>query len=400
MEIIINPRFESKGLSYAEHQFNQIYLSRLEQIKPRIDLPPPVASKINEIIDNQLCSIAVLIFKELATRTNILDDYRELGGDSSHDPPLERSPEDKIYGEDASGRIQLLGIDPDQFETGTVIGFTGTLNHTNFTVTDIIFPSPLPLYVPPIGADPPIGTVALISNLEINSFELGYYHNTLSQMLKKCDAAVFLGNNFEIKTHEKEGETLSFQTRMQLIEQLPVNKLNSFISVVGIPIIVLPGVNDPVSLRLPQQSYHPYLLSTKNALLTTNPAEFTLNGVNFVATAGDQIIDMMRTTNLINEDNENSAAEYLLRWHHLAPNAPDHIPCIPLPEDKMVLEYAPQVFVYGQALEFQFSHFQNETNIIGVPSFKDTHSFVVYDLDNQTAQLVECTAASNDDEDE
>ena len=87
---------------------------------------------------------------------------------------------------------------------------------------------------------------------------------------------------------------------------------------------LMPGETDPASTFWPQQpmikSMFP-LASTGGGLsLTTNPHSFTVDGVRFTVTSGQNIADIMRYTSI---DDPLEAMETTLKLRHLAPTAPD-----------------------------------------------------------------------------
>jgi len=161
----------------------------------------------------------------------------------------------------------------------------------------------------------------------------------------------------------------------------------------------MPGAGDPVSFLFPQQPLHPCMLphsSRFNTLgLCTNPHSLSVGGVCFLGHSGQPVKDILMQTMAVSvgrTEPEGSAvsmdisgggsdsssdtvgkAETLsigsgvdreidrelevlcstLRWAHLAPTAPDSLPCFPLSEtdpDPFVIDSAPHVLFAGNIL--------------------------------------------------
>ena len=168
---------------------------------------------------------------------------------------------------------------------------------------------------------------------------------------------------------------------------MPITKLNGFLNTSrnksNGKTILMPGSNDPCTIRLPQLPYHRCLVNQENVELVTNPASITYQGVNFLCGSGESPVDVSKTTNLSFHD----AQKALLHWGHYAPTAPDHLPCVPLEQkDLMVIEEMPNVFVCGLADEFQVSQVK-ETIVVSVPSFIKTKSAVLFNMETREFTL-------------
>ncbi|CAI5499537.1 unnamed protein product [Closterium sp. Naga37s-1] len=80
----------------------------------------------------------------------------------------------------------------------------------------------------------------------------------------------------------------------------PVKALDTFLSELSasVPVDIMPGACDPANYSLPQQPLHPCLLPQASrrasVVRATNPHHFTLGGVRFLGTAGQNIQDMRR----------------------------------------------------------------------------------------------------------
>ena len=361
---------------HPSDEFHHVYNRRIEQIAPSIieGLPKPVVSHINQIGSNENCSFVAVVYKKLAQRTNILDSYRLLGGDSQ-EVVLQSSDTDKLYAEDSTGRIQLCDIDALGIPTGVVLGLHGFVaeSRMKFHVISV--------HLPTINPPPPIGacentTICFVSNLAVNAEDCDMKAlRNFAMAVKQCGLVVVLGNSFAPNRVHGEDEMMSFQARMQSAKW-PIQKLESFLATLRVTTVLLPGVNDPCSERLPQMPYHRCLLKSTSIVLATNPAEFGFGGRRFLCGAGESPADLTKVTNLSFHD----AQKRLLDWCHYAPTCPEDIPGVALTKkDLLVLDQLPNVFVCGLADEFKASD-HNGVTVISVPSFASTKSAVFYDL--------------------
>ncbi|OHT01492.1 hypothetical protein TRFO_31681 [Tritrichomonas foetus] len=369
--------------SFYANQFYSIYQRRLEQITPMIEpkLPKPIVKHFNELTAGQRCSIVGVVYKDLATRRDVLQDYKEIGADSQAEE-LAFSEDDKIYLEDTTGRLSLRDIDPKMFPTGVVLGLYGYSQNTKFHVISVHEPSlppspPLPLI--------PGKTIMFISELACNSPKISSSVANLAKELKKSQVSlvVLLGNNFDTPEGPNPDDMVSFEVKMQLQQNMPIQRLKSFLGMASSKTIIMPGVNDPAAIRLPQLPYHRCLISNDSVELATNPVSFSFEGVKFLCGSGESPVDIGKTTNL----SFHEAQESLLRWCHYAPTAPDHLPCVPVDKkDPLVITEMPNVFVCGLADRFEVSKFEETVNI-SVPSFLNTQSAVLFDMETGEASL-------------
>ena len=84
------------GPGNFENQYNGIYNKRLEQLSPLIEplIPQPYCT-INSIIQGKNCSLIGVTYKELFSRPNILNEYKELTG-NPNPQKLEATEKDKL----------------------------------------------------------------------------------------------------------------------------------------------------------------------------------------------------------------------------------------------------------------------------------------------------------------
>ncbi|EAY02817.1 hypothetical protein TVAG_292850 [Trichomonas vaginalis G3] len=379
-------RFHTKS-NYTNRQFFNIYQDRLKQLRPLIEsqVEGVLCKQLNQMEPDKPCTIIGVLYKNLSSRQNILDEYKDIGYESQAPEELTQSDKDTLFLEDESGRVQLVGLQNNEFVTGIVIGVQGVPSASTFEVTKVIYPQ----YNPPKKVDVKEShTIYFISDLAINHDKLTKHHMALAKTLNGADLVVYLGNNFLQVEQPDPEEMISFNERLKAMKPLPINKLESFFTVTkSKKIVVIPGQNDPCTNSLPQQPYHPVLLSSKKFVLASNPSKFTADGLLFLCDAGESPRDIMKTTRYTFSDAQFS----ILQWHHIAPTAPDQLPAVPVIEkDVLVMEDTPNVLVCGLAPEFEQNDY-NDVKLISVPSFKDTQTIVAYDTKTNEAKPIQIT---------
>ena len=77
-----------------------------------------------------------------------------------------------------------------------------------------------------------------------------------------------------------------------------------------------------------------------------------------------------------------------LKWHHLAPTAPDTLNCYPhFEQDPFIMEKAPNLYFSGNMATFESSLAETGTRMVCVPEFASTKSVVLVDL---SSPVLEC----------
>lgn len=137
-----------------------------------------------------------------------------------------------------------------------------------------------------------------------------------------------------------------------------------------VPVDVMPGSDDPTNFTLPQQPLHQCLVPRSSRYSTlrrvTNPYEAYIGHRLFLGASGQILDDLKKYTAVSTafgatagkEEGGGSEAaglpvslslmEQLLRWRHMAPTAPDTLPCYPFCDiDPFVIRECPHVFFCG-----------------------------------------------------
>ena len=204
------------------------------------------------------------------------------------------------------------------------------------------------------------------------------------------------------------------------------------------PVDVMPGAMDPANFTMPQQPLHPCLFqhsarfSTLN--LATNPYEMKIGDRVFLGHSGQPVSDMLLQVMDPNSDGGGDGdepaldamdvacssdsdvvvvtedkspvldvLESSLRWGHIAPTAPDSLPCYPyLKEDPFVMEGLPDVLFSGMSSESSIyeSRLVNMPNkegegengrkvcLVSLPSFKKSGQVVLVEVNTLETQVI------------
>lgn len=202
----------------------------------------------------------------------------------------------------------------------------------------------------------------------------------------------------------------------------PLRDLDDKLSMLvrSVPIALVPGPSDPSNCALPQNPIALGLLPQTAKLPAfqsfPNPASITVDGTDFIATAGQNIDDMAR---YVKHSSRVDLARQCLENRHLAPSAPDTL-CMPavlrafhllgcypfFDQDPFVLEKSPHCYVIGGQPSFATSIVKStpsravcpptnlaengsQVRVILLPAFKSSKSAVLLDLRDLACRILE-----------
>ena len=160
-----------------------------------------------------------------------------------------------------------------------------------------------------------------------------------------------------------------------------------------VPVHLIPGPLDPTNAMLPQMPIHPCMLResmTYDSLVNcANPYSCRIGGCAFLGTTGAPIKDLVdKTCRVVNGEkvkvDDLTAIEMCLRMRHIAPTAPDSLPCHPFTtSDPFCIKDVPQcVFTCGSSDKFETRTTEGGVRIIAVPEFKKRKIGAIVELDN------------------
>ncbi|KAE9414820.1 hypothetical protein Angca_007772 [Angiostrongylus cantonensis] len=333
-----------------ERQYNHIYVARLQALKPRI-LDAGKKQIGEEIEYKQLEDIELFekafvigtITKRINTRPSVL---KEIADEELI------VPEDYDDGEvisTPSSRDVLEFEDEKQIVKLEV-------KSDVFNVERIVWPTPCPQNSWPTNKTG--GVVAFLSGLELTrnavdnviqasvttAFELmSRWLNCelsptcdLTSLSLRIDRVVLLGDSIALdQAHEFTSSVhylnLSYKEASSNVETIAcLDELLSRISN-RVKLDLVPGVGDPCPQQLPQQPIHRACLPRSSAsgaalTLATNPYEFSLAGIDILATSGRAVSDLRRLSGVCSSCD---LIELMLRWQHIAPTCPDTVDGFP-----------------------------------------------------------------------
>ena len=115
-----------------------------------------------------------------------------------------------------------------------------------------------------------------------------------------------------------------------------------------VDVIILPGNHDAVRPAEPQPALDPEVQQDySDAVFVGNPCEFSLHGVRILSYHGKSIDDFVAGLRSVTYSKPEMAMRAMLERRHLAPSWGGKTPLSPEPEDRMVIQQTPDIFVTG-----------------------------------------------------
>ena len=258
---------------------------------------------------------------------------------------LDSSPEAK-----RRNTIAIAGLMNDD-----VVGVTGFINPGSrdmFLVEDI--------HLPPIGHNKKrtaegnqAVSVAFVSDIHVGSNTFlqaqwdkmvkWFHEDPLAKTIKYLVLSGDVVDGVGIyPDQDKELEIIDlykqYEEMARLIELLPE----------WVETIILPGNHDAVRPAEPQPSLDPLIQQYFNSTtFVGNPCDFSLHGVRALAYHGVSIMDFVSSIRHVTFAEPEKAMAEMLERRHLAPSWRGKTPLSPEPEDHMVIETIPDIFVCG-----------------------------------------------------
>lgn len=427
-----NLKFNSRPY---DKQFNNIYYSRLQALRPRVshnavkkwgketikDRKVVKKEKVLEIQMDEPCWVTGTIYCEMKYKPNILKEVSDGIANAPDVKTYADSDLDELYLEDESGRVQLTGelLKNTILVTGVVMGVLGVqLTPGVLSVVDIVYAFP--------SAQKPSreakGKIALVSGLEFNGLEdyrydllLEYLTGELSGEIcqEQISKVVVLGNSVNI-TEDEDGANESTDNKIKYGAKNKSNfsinsmqQLDQFVAslLTSIPVELLPGDTDPAEISLPQQPLHPsffqlskqYISETGPLRNLTNPSWLQYDNLRLLAISGQNINDIYKYQNSESCTSPTSRIDMIestLIWQNIIPTAPDTLFCYPYQDsDPFCLAEMPHVYLVGNQPHFDQKtlHFEDrgvDVKCIAVPGFKKSGEIILLDLDTLETELI------------
>ena len=450
-------------------QYFQLYFQRLMLLMPRLNeavasqWPGVPTAKVLDLKEGEECVIMGTLYKEMKLKPCILDEYtKEVGLGSEVGSGKFVSDDDSVVLEDEGARVKLRGraVLVPHLVTGVVMACKGrVVQGGEFEADEVCFPAAAPQrsVVPSSsgntagaqqGGEEPPKYVALMSGLGVGDpaacspikleLMLDYVTGNLGGTREQANAAsivrlVIAGGALP----EVDVPATSLDPKQQAAVARPLRELDVLLTqlAASVPVDLMPGEGDPTNQALPQQPLHPcmfpeaarYAPGTFTAC--TNPHDFSVGGVDFLGTSGQNISNLCKYTNVRGTETAAAAAggaegakaegigaganaegvgaaaaaaggggggdvlgpeeqldlmEATLRWQHMAPSAPDTLACYPYKDrDPFYLENCPHVYFAGNQPKFGARLVEvggGKTLAVSVPSFAKTGTIVLVNV--------------------
>jgi len=391
-----------------EYQYFDVYKSRLEILKPRLEMTLnenfsdlPVKSLL-EISNDEPAVVIGIFFKKYKKQDQILNEYREDGDDTITDGDENDmkliTDEDELFLEDKSQRIKLVGLGKksNYIFTGECAAVHGKLlEDGSFEVMDIIYPSVEPVLTKTKPGSFKAVSSAIISDMgfgspdEPSQLKQELLSNFLTDMVgeeneQSCGLhqAVFCGVLCK-ETHPTR-DNLGRVNASNTVAAL--ERADSFLASISqlTDTCVIPSSGEVSSSVLPSKPLH-RLMFKKAAeghfSSQSFPWQYKLGGLNFLHLPKLVFSKMLAYSDY---ENEVQVMKHLLKISHWAPICPDIIPSIPFQEgDSLVVDSIPDV-IWTVGDEFSEERHEIEGHkvlLVVVPNFSTTSEFAIFSTD-------------------
>eukprot|EP00397_Hematodinium_sp_SG-2012_P035752 GEMP01038510.1.p1 GENE.GEMP01038510.1~~GEMP01038510.1.p1 ORF type:complete len:399 (+),score=91.54 GEMP01038510.1:38-1234(+) len=360
-------------------QFCHLYFVRIHAIRPLLDIQKweipadDVLATISELSgtfwSDRDCVISGVIMKKFEKRPDVFH-LGSLLVEKSLVPQREEGSavytgeNDEIMLEDATSWVKVTGLPVGILATGMVVAVRGTLNAKNvFHATDHAF-CRVEQPAPPISEEA-TGSIGFISgSLPTEQNDLFKLVNFLQK--RNLSKLIVCGNAVGSDMNKFANVDSVFQV---LSKRFALD--------------VMTGEDDPSTGMLPyapiSKLFFPKASKEAKFTLRANPCAFTEAGVRLLGTSGENVTDLLRCSTL---GCSIEALKTILHIRHLAPTAPDTLPCMPHKnEDVLVMDTVPHVLFAGNQDSFGV-HCENGVSLISIPAFEKQPGVTLVATDN------------------
>ncbi|OIR59148.1 MAG: DNA polymerase delta small subunit [Amphiamblys sp. WSBS2006] len=361
-------------------QFHHIYRQRLDALQPAVARSSAEYCRENRIETKKTiaelkkemhCLVVGVLYLETPNKKSIPD---ELFAGKTSDRTYSQDGAE-FYLEDRTGRIRLLFASPQTVVTGIVVGVCCTCTAPDeATVHRVFLPGLAEQKHWPAPRD---GRIAFVSGLCFGAPETLLRTRMLFDWVQNAFEAeqvsdvVLLGSIFcppAVLSEGKYGGPPVFSTDH-------FDALDRVLSSLGSDkkIHVVPGETDPTNTLLPQQPlslrFFPRTAKKNTLKMHTNPALLDLDGCRVLCVSGQPLNEMEKC---FEAPDTLGLMERTLHWQHIAPAAPDTLPCYPLADkDPFVLGETPHVYVSSNRKTFAEKTLAADGKKVAIASLPD-----------------------------
>ncbi|CAK9780848.1 unnamed protein product [Cutaneotrichosporon oleaginosum] len=429
-----------------KHQYSNIYFVRLVELRPIVEAraaklwakvrgKPPLLPRILNLQRGQLCYIVGTVYMDMPLKPNVLE---EMARSHYVAAPAARpkffSAQDAVHIEDESGRVRLVGPrireerEKGGLVTGVIMGVLGVeTGGGDFEVVDLCYAGLPDVYRPAAngkgkekeeGMDVDVDAngekektwVALVCGLSIGAetalldmkaqllveWLMGEGGGPEDQSIaKRIARLVLVGNSLavpEVKDERWNKKPLSVGLAPH-VPNHPTKVLATLLSDLlasSLPLVLVPGPEDPAGALLPQQPMPKVMFGGKRMEgleSVTNPTWLEVGERSMLCSSGQSIDDIYK---YLPGTQRLRMAHRTLEWRHLAPTAPDTLSVYPYPDtDPFIIHHRPDIYVVGNQPEFETDLVgDGTTRLVLLPSFAQTGTVALVCLETLEVQTV------------
>lgn len=425
----------------ANGQYANVYFARLAKLRPVVvarmkaewgltdEQIGAMLSKTLDVPEETECIVLGTVYADMKAKPNVLEEYtRDPLAPIAPPPSKYCGPGDRLIIEDETGRLVLSGavLADQRLVTGVILAVRGRLDSSSSFAVEAVcvagfapqrpLPPSVSLAEGEAAARESDQYIALVSGLEVGAEGDGAHSLALQLLLDYLSAHV--GGSAELSLQGRivrlvvcggllseaeagkpvvaeASKAKNARANRSLAAALHALEAMLLPVAASLPMDLMPGASDPSNVNLPQQPLHHCLLPllARHAHFTsvTNPHAFELAGLRVVGTSGQPVTDALkyRLEGNVSETSEapspEQALEDMLRWRHLAPTAPDTLPCFPFAmSDPFVLAETPHLVFAGNQPRYGTRLLAladgARVRIVSVPSFAATRTAVLVNL--------------------
>lgn len=365
-----------------QRQYSHVYAKRLTELKQRcFDSVPETngVTRCDRVLDLQEDQMSVVV-------GTIIKEF----GDEERFEGSKCRPNDVLVLEDESGRVNLNIDEVHSYATGAVLAVEGVVRDDGLLHAEKVYP-PSPPKSPSIQGELKDSSngqaphILLLSGLQCGDptasslrrdMLLGYLQGQLTKTAAKVCRVIVAG-----------GSTAASGTK----------EMDAFLAqtcATGLPVDLLPGMNDPTTANWPQRPIHSSLVKEADAFRsllfkTPNPYASALGDKFVLGSDGRNVLDLVQ---FLRKDHaptqEIDALETTLRWGHMCPTGPDSVPTMCHAEsDPMILPYLPHLYFAGNCTKFA-QKLSGTTRLVCIPQFSATGECVLVNLETMKCELL------------
>ncbi|XP_026461933.1 DNA polymerase delta small subunit-like [Ctenocephalides felis] len=404
-------RFNQTKKDYSR-QFCHLYTARLKLMQENVlkevykrfgnKYPVKKLSEIHDVGENK-CILVGTLFKHQELKPSIL---KEVSEENKLIPLPTRfnfvDDDDILILEDELNRIRLIGdIDIHQIATGVVCAVLGCeCADGKFLIDTIIFShceSIRSMILPKKSTNPQILLLSglSLSSLTDNTLSLHIFNDWLSGLIGNGEGTplvriIIAGNSIKGQNDVKQKNAEYKQKNIENIgnDIKIIQNLDDFLMGIcsTVSVDIMPGEFDPSNHMLPQQPLHHCLFPkahvTGSLSAVTNPYHCNIDGCNILGSSGQPIQSLLAYTKI---ESAIEALKNTVKWRHMAPTAPDTLPCYPFIEkDPFIIEELPSIYFAGNCSEFATDLYEDvsgeNVRLVCVPEFYKTQTAALIDL--------------------